>query len=136
METLTATELAVLSLTANQPEDLEHIYEHLHAPPRSIRLADAADAVKSLVEKGLLVSQLSEDGSLKKDVSHLWKARFAATENAKNALSDERPSPPPGWPKGRIYPGMFKGMIPDLSAEEIDEARREMWSGFAEDIPS
>ena len=52
------------------------------------------------------------------------------------AVMPEGPLPPPGWPGGRIYPGMFRGLIPDMSAEEIDHARREMWGSLPRDFPA
>ena len=134
MSTLTQTEKAVLGVTSSHPADLEHIYESLHAPPRSMRLADVLDAVRSLVENDLLAAQASGDGSTTEDVSRLWKAWFEATETAKEVLRDELPSPPPGWPKERVYAGMFEGMIPDIPFEAFKENRREMSPKYSGDV--
>jgi hypothetical protein len=35
-------------------------------------------------------------------------------------------------PKGQSFRGILKHLGPAPSAEEIDEARREMWAGFGE----
>lgn len=136
MVSLTETERAVLGATARGPEDLEHIYERLHAPPRGMPLSEAADAVRSLVEKGLLAPRPSGDSPPPEDLSRVWKSRFEPTPEAREALDGDRPGPPPGWPKGRVYPGMFKGLIPEISREEIDELRRETWAEFPRDAPS
>lgn len=52
METLTPIEWRVPEVTAGTPGNLEHLYQRLHVP-----LADAADAVRSLVDKGLIESK-------------------------------------------------------------------------------
>jgi len=130
MAPLTETELAVLGVTASEARDLETIYEQLHVPPRPIPLAEAADAVRALVEKGLLSPRSAEGEATPDDLSSVWKARFEPTPLAREVLPE---GPPPGWPPGRVYPGMFKGLIPNLPFEVFKENRREMAPKYGED---
>jgi DNA-binding PadR family transcriptional regulator len=132
MQTLTPIEWQVLRLTAGEPENLEQIHDQLRNPPWKAPLADAADAVRSLVEKGILAPR-AEDAD---EVSRIWKATFAPTTEGREVLAEGRPSPPPGWPEGRIYPGIFKGLVPSVTREDIDEIRREMWANFPRDFPT
>ena len=132
MQTLTAIEWQVLRLTAVEPENLEQIHDQLRNLPGKAPLADAADAVRSLVEKGVLSPKPAENEQVD-EVSRIWRAKFEPTTEGREALTESRPGPPPGWPEGRIYPGMFAGMIPEISDEEIREARREMWGDFPKD---
>ena len=129
METLTPIEWQILRLTAGEPENLEQIHDQLRNPPWKAPLADAADAVRSLVEKGILAPRDEEAD----EVSRIWKATFEPTTEGREALAGSRPSPPPGWPEGRIYPGMFAGMMPDIPFEVFKENRREMSRKYAED---
>jgi hypothetical protein len=135
METLTSIERAVLSLTAAEAESLEQIYQEFQLTEQTVPLADAADAVRSLLEKGLLSPRLSDVEPSQTDMSRVWRARFEPTPKGREIIERDRPKPPPGWPEGRIYPGIFQGLIPDISAEELDETRREMWSNFPRDVP-
>jgi hypothetical protein len=135
MDTLTPIERAILGTTAYGPENLEVIYQRLHASPAAVPLSETADAVLALVEKGLLVPQSAGDEPLPDDPRRVWKARFEPTSQGLHLIEDDRPKPPPNWPEGRVYAGMFKGLIPDISAEELDEARREMWGNFPRDFP-
>ena len=134
MQTLTPIEWQVLRLTAVEPESLEQIHDQLRNPPWQAPLADAADAVRSLVEKGILLPRTGDSDQVD-EISRIWKATFEPSTAGRDALTKSRPMPPPGWPEGRIYPGMFAGMIPDISVEEIAEARREMWGNFPRDFP-
>ncbi len=135
MESLTPIEWQVLRLTAGVPENLEQIYDQLRNPPWEAPLADAADAVRSLVEKGILAPKAGAADTVD-EVSRIWKSEFEPTTEGREALIEAQPSPPPGWPEGRIYPGMFKGLIPEITREDIDEVRREMWANFPRDFPS
>jgi hypothetical protein len=135
METLTSIERAVLSLTAAEAEGLEQIYQEFQLTERAVPLADAADAVRSLLEKGLLSPRPSGGEPSQTDMSRVWRARFEPTPKGREIIERDRPKPPPGWPEGRIYPGMFQGLIPDIRADELDETRREMWSNFPRDLP-
>jgi hypothetical protein len=135
MEILTSIERAVLSLTAAEAESLEQIYQEFQLAERAVPLADAADAVRSLLDKGLLSPQRSGVEPVQTDMSRIWRARFEPTPQGREMIERDRPKPPPGWPEGRIYPGMFQGLIPDISAEEIEETRRELWSNFPRDLP-
>ena len=122
METLTPIEWQILRLTAGEPENLEQIHDQLRNSPWQAPLADAADAVRSLVEKGIIAPRAEEAD----EVSRIWKATFEPTIEGREALAESRPSPPPGWPEGRIYPGMFAGMMPDIPFEVFKKNRREM----------
>lgn len=125
METLKPIKLRVLEATAGTP--VEHLYQRLHVP-----LADAASAVRSLVTKGIL-STRSEGPPPADDVDRLLRSEFEPTTKGREALTEARPGPPPGWPEGRIYPGMFAGMIPDIPFEVFKENRREMSRKYSED---
>lgn len=127
METLTPIEWRVLEVTAGTPGDLEHLYQRLHVP-----LADAANAVRSLVTKGIL-STRSEVPPPADDVDRLLRSEFEPTTKGREALTAARPGPPPGWPEGRVYPGMFAGMMPDIPFEVFKENRREMSRKYAEE---
>ena len=134
METLTPIELQVLRLTAGEPENLEQIYGHLRDSPLKAPLADVADAVRSLVEKRAIAPR--EEGPTPTDEwGRLLRAAFEPTSKGREALSEATsgPPPPPGWPEGRIYPGMFAGMIPDVPFEVFKENRREMSRKYGED---
>ena len=132
MQTLTPIEWQVLRLTAVVPENLEQIHDQLRNLPGKAPLADAADAVRSLVEKGILTPKATENEQVD-EVSRIWKATFEPTTEGREALTESRPGPPPGWPEGRIYPGMFAGMMSEISTVEIDEARRQMWENAPKD---
>ena len=132
MTSLTPIEWQVLELTAREPENLEQIHEHLHRPPWTTRLADAADALRALVEKGML-SPRHDEAPPPEDLSRVWKATFEPTPQGREVLSQVRPGPPPGWPKGRVYLGMFEGLIPDIPFEVFKENRREMSPKYSEE---
>jgi hypothetical protein len=132
METLTPIERAVLGTTADEPENLEQIYQHLQASPAAVPLSDA---VWSLVERGRLEPRPPGDEPLPDVPRRVWMARFEPTPQGRELIDEGRPKPPPGWPEGRVYFGIFKDLIPKISAEEIDEARRGMWGNFPRDFP-
>jgi plasmid stabilization system protein ParE len=133
---LTETEREVLTLTAEHPEDLEHIYQQLHKPTKPIALAEAADALRSLVDRGLLApgdgpSDPAVPGP--DDPSRFWKARFAMTPEGRAAWASSRATH--GEPKPVSLFGIWKDIGLDLSREAIDELRREMWGNFPRDEP-
>ncbi len=121
METLTPIERLVLEETSRGPETLEQIRDHLRLP-----LAEAADAVRSLVDRGM-VSPRTKGEDVPQDLSRIWKAAFEPTSKGRDALAEVLPEPSP---RARISAGMFAGLIPPITAEEMDEARREMWGGW------
>jgi hypothetical protein len=132
MQNLTPIEWQVLRLTAVVPENLEQIHDQLRNLPGKAPLADAADALRSLVEKGILSPKAVENEHVD-EVSRIWKATFEPTTEGREALTESRPGPPPGWPEGRIYPGMFAGMMPDIPFEVFKENRRDMSRKYSED---
>ncbi len=136
MQSLSPIELLVLDATVRGPEDLERIHERLRGRTPNVPLDRVADAVWSLAEKDLLAPRPSGDAPLPEDARRVWKARFEPTPRGRELLAEEGPlPPPPGWPEGRVYSGMFRGLIGNISEEEIDEARREMWGNFPRDFP-
>ena len=63
-------------------------------------------------------------------------AKAEPSPQAGTMMAEEGPlPPPPGLPEGSIYFGVFRGLIPEITREEIDEARREMWGNFPRDFP-
>ena len=99
MRSLTKIEWLILNETQDDSENLEQLYRALafefspihyqanapdayywreSAPP--ILLADIADAVRSLVEKGLLiVRHHPADDSAMNDLSYVWRSWFQAS---------------------------------------------------------
>ena len=57
MESLNPAEWEVLNATADDPENLEQIFRMLRDSSPSITLCEVADAVHTLVEKGLLAAR-------------------------------------------------------------------------------
>ena len=135
MATLTPVEKRVLDTTAHGPENLEGIYRRLHASPSPVPLADTVEAVRSLLEKGLLRPESESEPAPPDEAGVVWKARLATTFEGRDVSTSE-PAETSAWPKGvRAYAGMFKGLIPDFTAEEINQARREMWGNFPREFP-
>jgi hypothetical protein len=131
METLTPIERAVLDATSRVPENLEQIYQHLHAPPAAVPLAEAADAVWSLVRKGL-IEPTSPERPPSDDPSVVWRSRLAATPRGRETLAG---IPGQAWPKGqRATLGMFQGLAPGVPFEVFKENRREMSGKYAEGV--
>jgi hypothetical protein len=147
MESLTSTELAVLDQVASGPKDLEGLFQNLSRSPLDQHLSEVADAVKALVEKGLLMSvdaamaaRLHDRGKEDRqfqanvDASYVWKARFMPTplgeEIRSTGINRE------AAPGSRLRRGCWKDPeVEDITSEEIAEARREMWGSFPRDIP-
>lgn len=132
MDTLSPIEWQVLRLTAGAPENLEQIYDHLRESPWNAHLADAAGAVRSLVEKGILSHGGGPTGG-SDEVDRLLRSDFRPTPIGLATLMQSQSSPPPGWPEGRAYPGIFAGMMPDLAFDVFKENRRDMASKRAGD---
>jgi len=134
MQSLSPIELLVLDATLCGPEDLERIHERLRGRTPNVPLARVADAVWSLAEKDLLAPRPSGDAPLPEDARRIWKARFEPTPRGRELLAEEGPlPPPPGWPEGRVYSGMLRGLIPDIPFEVFEENRREMSRKYGED---
>ncbi len=129
MQTLTPIEWKVLRLTAVEPENLEQIYDQLRNPPWKTPLAETADAVRSLVEKGIL-SPRAEDAEQLDDVSRIWKATFEPTAEGKQAISEETLENP----TRKSYFGVFQDRGIHVTREDIDESRREMWKNPPKDV--
>ena len=73
---------------------------------------------------------VSELAAMARQLSPVDRARLI--EQVAASLADEEPTGESKKPKKSLY-GMWKGV--SISAEEIDEARREMWGNFPrEDI--
>ena len=119
METLTPIEWRVLEVAAGTPGNLEHLYQRLHVP-----LADAADAVRSLVEKGLIESKPDDPATAPKsdDPSRYWRAKFEPTGQGQEILQATAGKPP----ARRSLFGIFAGRIPDIPFEVFKENRRDM----------
>jgi hypothetical protein len=105
MSPLTRTEWLVLDSTADGCEDLEHIYKlvtleyvsgaenPLTFTPgvwRSISnapsLAEIADSIRGLVDKGLLNIMMDQNGRSRwppEDLSYVWKSWFQMTDEAR-----------------------------------------------------
>lgn len=131
---VSATEWAVLNATADDVEDLEQIYRsvHLHSPTAP-RLPEVADAVRSLVEKGLLAAQMGEAGGspAPDDLSSVWKARFALTPPGRAAWESSAPVVDEPRPERPSLFGAWKDIAVDVPLEAFEENRREMSGGDA-----
>lgn len=127
METLTPIEWRVLEVTAGTPGDLEHLYQKLHVP-----LADAADAVRSLVDKGLIGSKPDDPANVPApdDPSRYWRAKFEPTGQGQEILQSTEGKPPT---RPSLF-GVFAGRIPDIPFEVFKENRREMSRKYSEDF--
>jgi hypothetical protein len=141
MESISQTEWEILDATADDVENLEQIFRIISRQSSTTTLTEVADAVHALVQKGLLVARMDENGyplSALDDLSYVWRAWFAMTPPGREVWSSCAPSQAsvPTIPPGRIYFGAWKDLgVSDISAEEIAEARREMWGNFPRDFP-
>lgn len=133
---VSATEWAVLNATAGDVEDLEQIYRSVHHhSPTAPRLPEVADAVRSLVEKGLLAARLGADGGspAPDDLSFVWKAQFELTPPGRDAWrSSEQVDDAPGPGRPSRF-GAWKDIAVDVPLGAFEENRREM---FSSDTPS
>jgi hypothetical protein len=128
METLTPIEWEVLNATSDDAENLEQIHRLLRHAPRPVPLEDAADAVLSLVEKGLLApvaegEQQSVSQSI--DPRLVWRGWFGMTSRGREVLA-ATPEVPEWAVKRRSYFGVGEGMMPDMPLEVFKENRRDM----------
>jgi hypothetical protein len=133
MATLTPIELAVLDMMIRGPENLKPIHLRLYESPTGAQRV--ADALRSLFEKGLLLPQTSGDERLLEDQSRISKTLFEPTPLGREIHAEEGPlPPPPGWPEGRVYFGMFRGLMEDIPFEVFKENRREMAGKYGEEF--
>ncbi len=139
MMTLSPIERAVLSATAKGPETFEVIYQNLHAAPTATPLADTAEAVQSLIQKGLLELlpdpiKISSSAGVSLDAIPIWRAPIEATSRGREVLSELRPSGA-AWPRGeRARLGMFEGQLADIPIEVFKENRREMSPRYSREL--
>ena len=125
MSQITATELEVLDATADDLEDLEQIYLSVrHHSPSPARLPEVADAVRSLVERGLLVARMGEAGGPPKDdLSYVWSAWFEMTPQGRAVWGSTAPAvdaPTPGHPADPAQPAPAN---PSTNSGASDAAR-------------
>jgi hypothetical protein len=128
MATLTPIEQAVLNFTADESENLEQIYRSFSLTSQTIRLEDAADAVLSLVQKGLLAPVAEGEQqpvSESIDPRLVWKSCFGVTSRGRETLA-AAPEVPEWVTKRRSYFGVGEGMMPDIPFEVFKENRRDM----------
>ena len=131
-EPLTTTEWTILD-AMDDGENLEQIYQRLRHTPRSIPLAEAADTLRALVERGLLGFRLGHNDQPTcdlRDLSCIWKASFAVTPKGRESLSLPKPPAPPG----RSRFGDWKEHGIDLKHEDLAEVRQEMWKNFPREL--
>ena len=140
MESLTPTEWEVLNATADDPENLEQIFRMVRDSSPSIPLSEVADAVLTLVEKGLLAARGEEGGQpmlLTTDLGYVWRAWFAMTPRGRETWVAHAPgkSSATAIPSGRIYFGAWKDIAVDIPLEDFQEARHEMSRNFPREFP-
>ena len=140
MESLNPTEWEALNATAEDPENLEQIVRMLRDSSPSITLSEVADAVHSLVEKGLLAVRGEEGGQplpLTSDLGYVWRAWFAMTPRGREAWVAHAPgkSSASTIPSGRISFGAWKDIAVDIPLEDFQEARHEMTRNFPREFP-
>jgi hypothetical protein len=131
-EPLTATDWIILN-AVDDAQTLEQIYKRLRSTPSPIPLAEAADTIRSLVERGLLGFRLGDQDQPTCDLSDLsciWKASFAVTSQGRESLA----LPKPPAPAGRSRFGAWKEHGIDLKLEDLAEVRHEMWRDFPREL--
>jgi hypothetical protein len=128
-EPLTTTEWAILKAAVNDGETLEQIYQQLQNIPRPVPLAETADAIRTLVARGLLAARMGgvdPPAFDLDDLSCIWKASFAVTPEGKETLASSIPA----TPLRQSLFGAWKDHQIDLTLEDLAEVRREMWKDF------
>src|SRR4051794_32205798 len=91
---LTPTEWEVLEATADDVEDLEQIYINIRHLTPVARLSEVANAIRSLVERGLLAARIDENGQpppAPNDLSYVWRAWFERTPDGRDAWASSAP---------------------------------------------
>jgi hypothetical protein len=138
MESLTAIEWDVLNATADDPENLEQIYQSIRRHAASpVLLADVADAIRTLLDGGLLVAR-DEQGRQVDDVSDsmpLWREWFSMSDRGREVWATSSPARRPEPAARRSLFGVWKDLGIHLTLDDVSEARREMWEGFPRDFP-
>ena len=132
-ENLTLVEREVLCAAADVACDLEQIYLRLKSSAHPIPLAETADAVRALVSKGLLVP-VANGPTPAEDASFVWKDRFEPTEQGREGSSEQVPEAASISNRPSLF-GIWKDQGIKLKAEDLAEARREMWENFPRDFP-
>lgn len=104
------TELLILNAAADDPENLEQIYRavslefspenyepdnpqayYLRETRPPVPLADVADAVRSLAEKGLLRARTESGGPQSlQDLTYVWRAWFELTPAGRKQLAESQ----------------------------------------------
>jgi hypothetical protein len=140
MESLNPTEWEVLNATADDPENLERIFRMLRDSSPSITLSEVADAVHTLVEKGLLAARGEAGGQplpLTSDLGYVWRAWFAMTPRGREAWVAHAPekSSATTIPSGRFHFGAWKDIAVDIPLEDFQEAGHEMSRNFPREFP-
>jgi hypothetical protein len=149
METLTPIERAVLESTSQGAGSLEQIYWRLHESPMEVPLADTADAVESLVRRGLIEAESagaqaprreSKGGTIAAELVLIWRVELAVTPRGRELLTAggeemEAPSAKSADEAGPSLFGIWKDLGIRATREDIDEVRREMWANFPRDEP-
>lgn len=149
METLTPIERSVLELTTQGAADLEQLYWRLHEAPVAVPLADTADAVESLIHRGLIAAESDraepargepKGGAVAAELVLIWRVQLAVTPRGREALAADKggtAQPTPGSPSGAgtsLF-GAWNDLGIRVTREDIDEVRREMWANFPRDEP-
>ena len=140
MESLNPAEWEVLNATADDPENLERIFRMLRDSSPSITLSEVADAVHTLVEKGLLAARGEAGGQplpLTSDLGYVWRTWFAMTPRGREAWVAHAPekSSATTIPSGRFHFGAWKDIAVDIPLEDFQEAGHEMSRNFPREFP-
>lgn len=140
MESLNPAEWEVLNATADDPENLERIFRMLRDSSPSITLSEVADAVHTLVEKGLLAARGEAGGQplpLTSNLGYVSRAWFAMTPRGREAWVAHAPekSSATTIPSGRFHFGAWKDIAVDIPLEDFQEAGHEMSRNFPREFP-
>ena len=132
MDTLNATAWEVLNATADDWENLEHLYGMLHKGAPGLSLSEVADSIHELVQKGLLVTR-SESGGVPgapSDLSYVWRSWFALSPQGKD-LRQAAPSPSASSPRRSTPRGLWSdlGVSPVTSSEDRRRCRPRRCGG-------
>lgn len=139
MSTLSPIEFEVLQAVAanDDAENLERVFTLIKSFHSAISLAEIADAIEDLLEKGFLRPRRGGDHANERssiDTSVVWRDRFEMTPNGRKAWSSaNQESIGTSRPTAAPLFGAWKDIAVDIPFEVFKQNRREMWGDSSED---
>jgi hypothetical protein len=130
MVALNADELGVLFATSGEARNLEQIYQFGHQGPLQLPLVRVAEAVRRLLENGMIEPVSGKDGDAVGDPDDpglVWKGTFVITALGQECLTSQSQisiEMRPVLRKPRF--GEWGDIAVDLPLEEFQANRREM----------